>query len=54
MIFKFAVSPAYSSWTALYYNRRGRISRSGTSTRASKSDLSGMANNLPRVCRQVY
>jgi hypothetical protein len=57
MIFKYALTPRSSRrniWVGLYYNQRGRISRSGTSTHASRGILKDLAIALPRVCRQIY
>jgi hypothetical protein len=53
MIFKFASRPTWG-WISCYSNRRGHISRSGTSTRATSRELKGFAINLPRVRRQIY
>lgn len=54
MVFEFAVRSTRPNWIALCYNHRGLLSRSGTSTRANKSDLRGIAISVPRVCRQIY
>jgi hypothetical protein len=54
MIFKFASQPDWSGWIGCYFNRRGCISRSGTSTRAYKSETRAFAIHLPQVCRQIY
>lgn len=53
MIFKLA-SGSTCSWIGLYFNRRGLISRSTSSTQGCKLDIDDIAVNLPRVCRQIY
>jgi hypothetical protein len=54
MIYKYALTPKRAVRVGLYYNRRGRISRSGYSAYARKGIAQDLAVALPRVCRQIY